>query len=72
MKAAYRPLLIAVFMSLFMSITISIAFTLIMTGYDDGFFGRLLFSIAVSFVIALPTSLVFGPISAKIVSRLVK
>ncbi len=58
-------------MSPFMSITISIVFILIITGYDDGFFGRLLFSIGVSFFIALPTSLVFGPISEKIVSRLV-
>ena len=68
----YRPFIFTLIMSLSLGLFISLIFVMILTGLKDGFFLRWAKSFAMAFVIAFPTSLVFGPIAQKLTGTIVK
>ena len=68
----YKPFIFTLIMSASLGLFISLIFVIILTGVNDGFFLRWAKSFAMAFIIAFPTSLIFGPIAQKIVNKIVE
>jgi len=66
----YSMILFAVLMSFVMSFAMSLTLTLINLGFVPYFFEKWIRAFAVSFLVALPTSLLIVPIARKIVDKL--
>jgi len=57
-------------MSLAMSFVMSFTLTLINLGYVPSFFEKWIRGFAISFIVALPTSLIIVPVAKRIVEKL--
>jgi len=66
----YSTILFGIIMSLVMSFTMSLTLTLINLGFIPEFLGRWARAFGISFIVALPTSLMIVPLARKIVEKI--